>query len=103
MLIRSQDKKYLAEKVKIVIEFNIYNGLPYRISDSSDSMRNYTLGNYSTEEKAIKVLDMIEIEYGKYLTLTGRAALVRGGIDIQPNIFNIPKVFHMPNDDEVVI
>ncbi len=54
------------------------------------------LGEYETEERAKEVLQEIASKYLSYLELKGGPAIMQGGIDIQPNIFNIPKVFKMP-------
>lgn len=63
MLIRSQDKEMI---INMAATNHIYVGEVYRpngslIDISSDEMR---LGYYSTKEKAIKVLDMIQEAYG---------------------------------------
>lgn len=98
MLIRSQDKKKLCklgtfeilEKIKTnakrerkVVGFYILTG---------DKEKELIIGGYSTEEKAIKVLDMIEnfyanIEYTKFM-----------GCD-REEIASC--IFHMPQDEEV--
>lgn len=79
MLIRSQDKETL-------INFN--NSLSIKIMETkggviiicSDTYETFVIGNYSTKEKAMKVLDMIQ------------GAYVNGHIDYQ-----------MPADSEVVV
>ena len=63
MLIRSQDKEMI---INMAVTNHIYVREVYRpsgnlIDISSDEMR---LGYYSTKEKAIKVLDMIQEAYG---------------------------------------
>ena len=65
MLIRSQDKEMI---INMAATNHIYVGEVYRpsgnlIDISSDEMR---LGYYSTKEKAIKVLDMIQEAYMEY-------------------------------------
>lgn len=65
---------------------------------SSDNMIEAFLGEYETEERAKEVLREIAKEYSKYLELRGGPAVLQGQIDIQPNIFNIPKVYEMPED-----
>jgi hypothetical protein len=79
MLIRSQDKEMI---INMDATNHIYVGEAYQPSGSlfdinSDEMR---LGYYSTKEKAIKVLNMIQEAY------------VNGHIDYQ-----------MPEDSEVVV
>lgn len=56
------------------------------------------LGYYETEERAKEVLKEIVEKYSSYLELKGGVALMQGGMDIQPNIFNIPKVYEMPKE-----
>lgn len=65
---------------------------------SSDNMICAFLGEYKTEERAKEVLQEIVNEYAKYLRLNGGPAILQGQIDIQPNIFNIPKVYIMPKE-----
>ena len=54
------------------------------------------LGYYKTEERAKEVLAEIVQKYSSYLQLNGGPAILQGQMDIQPNIFNIPKVYEMP-------
>lgn len=51
------------------------------------------LGEYSTEEKAIKVLDMIQNKYFEHMTVESNGAIV--------GVLERPKVFQMPQDSEV--
>lgn len=77
MLIRSQDKEILANmEGPIAIEI-LSDGNGYTTMYWKDS---YALGTYSSKEKAIKVLDMIQEAY------------INGHIDYQ-----------MPSDSEVVV
>ena len=78
---------------------NIYISRTGQIRACAD-MENcvYVLGNYSTRERAKEVLQEIAQTYSSYLKLEGGPAILRGQIDIQPNIFNIPKVFEMPTE-----
>ena len=57
---------------------------------------HFGVWKYDTEARAKEVLQEIVKEYSSYLELKGEAALVQGDMDIQPNIFNIPKVYKMP-------
>ena len=56
------------------------------------------LGQYKTEERAKEVLQKIVSKYREYLKLEGGPAIIQGQMDVQPNIFNIPKVYYMPED-----
>lgn len=63
--------------------------------ESVDSLYD-DLGVYKTEERAKEVLQEIVKKYSSYLELKGGPAIIQGQMDIQPNIFNIPKVYVMP-------
>ncbi len=56
------------------------------------------IGLYKTEERAKEVLQEIVKKYSSYLELKGGPAVLQGQIDIQPNIFNIPKIYEMPGE-----
>ncbi len=56
------------------------------------------LGYYKTKERAKEILQEIEKTYSSYLSLSGGPAKMKGQMDIQPNIFNIPKVYKMPEE-----
>ena len=47
----------------------------------------YTIGEYNTIERAKEVLMEIIKKYSSYLQLDGGPALLKGQMDIQPNIF----------------
>ena len=64
----------------------------------SDNMICAYLGEYRKEERAKEVLKEIVEKYSSYLELKGGVAFMQGGMNIQPNIFNIPKVFEMPEE-----
>ena len=82
MLIRSQDKTRI-RPLSTCLE--IYVRDCYVVIDGAD------YGEYSTHEKAIKVLDMICAEYQAPIS-----RIIDGDeIDVYENI-----MFHMPQDDE---
>ena len=83
MLIRSQDKTALVKFENIVINLKLPDSLNIICCSLQDAQRSggyFILGRYSTKEKAMKVLDMIQEAY------------VNGHIDYQ-----------MPEDSEVVV
>lgn len=95
MLIRSQDKYSLTDSLDIDISKRRPRTDGEYVGEDIYTRNGVFLGHYSTEEKAIKVLDMIQEEYldttniyqGDYVTeCLPRAA-----------------VFQMPQDDEVYI
>ena len=93
MLIRSQDKKHLVELRSITInEYLVYIDEEKIVWDIEQTGKK--LGRYTTEEKAIRVLSMIEEEYHRptYVTDLGGEYEVYGR-----------DVFHMPEDTEVIV
>ena len=118
MLIRSQDKMSLVKFENIVININNINGKEIICwSQMNPGEDEYTsLGHYSTKEKAMKVLDMIQEAYKEYkitctfLTgFTGHRAIVESN-DIHVNgseevvkSFKKNMVFQMPEDSEVEV
>lgn len=85
--IRSQNKEVLIECKEVHI-FG-WDATSYRI-DSRES--NYILGEYSTKEKALKVLDMIQERIGNIENIKSNQCMVK------PNFL----IFQLPQDDEVV-
>lgn len=89
MLIRSQDKEILANmEGPIAIEI-LDNGKGRATMYWKDS---YVLGHYSSKEKAMKVLDMIQEAYEEYET----ERIYKEGV------FKI-RTFQMPEDSEVEV
>lgn len=98
MLIRSQNKKEL---------LNLDNAVSISVDDDNEIIIAYgfdhawdRMGNYSTEEKAIKVLDMIQNEYGTHYYGNG-GPMATANFYIPPFGYIPPKVFQMPQDAEV--
>lgn len=93
MLIRSQNKQSL-------FNMDVIGGLGF---DEYDTYKIYALtngiefllGKYSTREKALKVLDMIEKNYSKPVICDVFS-------DNEKFIYS-NQVFQMPQDDEVVL
>lgn len=92
MIIRSQDKKRTTTDLNLHIEsIEVGKENIKRVFIKSEKMG--TIGVYSTEEKAIKVLDMIcaEYQYAEECKHTG--------VGSAPPEF----VFHMPSDESVEV
>ena len=119
MLIRSQDKTALVKFENIVVNLKLPDSLTiicWSLQDAQRSGGYFILGKYSTKEKAMKVLDMIQDAYEEYkiactfLTgFTGHREIVESN-DIRVNGFkeivkNFKKnmVFQMPEDSEVEV
>lgn len=96
MIIRSQDKKSITTDLNLKIMDRDSISVKYKICSSKEGC----IGYYSTEEKAIKVLDMIQQEYGRHFYGQG-GQMATADIYIQPFAFIPPKVFQMPQDSEV--
>lgn len=97
MLIRSQDKEMI---INMAATNHIYVREVYRpsgslIDISSDEMR---LGYYSTKEKAIKVLDMIQEAYSEYQIMLNFSVSYLHEFKEKTDGFAI---FQMPEDSEV--
>lgn len=94
MIIVSQDRKKIFNFDNISIIHIMDNNKIW--VDTEKTCNN--LGTYKTEERAKEVLQEIINKYSSYLQLNGGPAIMKGDIDIQPNIFNIPKVYYMPKE-----
>lgn len=90
MIIRSQDKKTIVvfQSIGQLYTDNTYDASTRIYADFQDG-RTAELGKYSTEGKAMKVLDMIQNLYLETVS------------DNETFISDIPKVFIMPQDSEV--
>ena len=100
MIIVSQDKyNILNFDTTVNIGVEEISTLNDTVQISAETSGNtIVLGKYETEERAKEVLQEIVERYGSYLQLKGGPVLTRGQMDIQPNVFNIPKVYIMPEE-----
>ena len=89
MLIRTQDRMKLLDMTGITIRISNEYGEKYDIEAYANQTGRYQLlGTYSSEEKAIEVLDMIQNRY------ISSNVVLHGG-------FVKNTVFEMPEDSEV--
>ena len=95
MIIRSQDKRKTTTDLNLHID-SIEVGKENIKRVFIKSEKAGTIGVYSAEEKAIKVLDMIQNAYTQYGTIKNGLGSIHGA-------FNIPKYFQMPSDEEVEV
>lgn len=120
MLIRSQNKAVLLNFGNLTVAYIVKNDEGFVIS-SLEGENRYRLGGYSSEVKAIKVLDMIQGAYMDFeaakITSTGLAAAaytgsydnpesVAAGIKVLKGYAEVIResvVFQMPADSEVVV
>lgn len=96
MIIRSQDKTMIVNLNNIDC---IYSNRENKIIVFNGEAQSH-IGKYSTEEKAIKVLDMIQDKYLSRMELDGGYDMM-SGCYVQHNYWVLPKVFQMPQDSEV--
>ena len=93
MWIRSQDKKLLLSVPWLKVDTN-------NCVCGYDQTRYAVLGEYSTEEKALKVLDMIQEEILKTNPVTKPAYDGNETMKVL-GYAEPPKVFQMPQDDDI--
>lgn len=91
MLIRSQNKAVLLNFSNLAAIYTVKDGDDFIIS-SLEGENKCTLGKYSTKAKAMKVLDMIQEAYCKFMAVKNDDAW--DGKE---------SVFYMPEDSEVEI
>lgn len=101
MIIVSQDKDGIINfenitAIRLIV--NLEDNKRNMIAIDTVNAERYTVAKYVTEERAKEVLAEIVQKYSSYLQLNGGPAILQGQMDIQPNIFNIPKVYEMPED-----
>lgn len=91
MLIRSQDKRMIVnfDNICTVSAFPEKDSEDIYVEDGTGSLM---VGRYSTKEKAIKVLDMIQDAYCKFMSVKNDDAW--GGKE---------SAFYMPEDSEVEV
>lgn len=95
MLIRSQDKTALVKFENIVVNLKLPDSLKVICWSWEDVQRSggyFILGKYSTKEKAMKVLDMIQEAYCKFMSVKNDDAW--SGKE---------SVFYMPEDGSVEV
>ena len=119
MLIRSQDKTALVKFENIVINLYYPDGKEIICWSLHDTQRDggyFSLGNYSSKEKALKVLDMIQERYSDYQTthtVSNGLATMSLFVDCSDetnelymkvqNALGKIVVFQMPEDSEVEV
>ena len=76
------------------------NAIP--IADSNQQERYWALAEYSTEAKARKAMEMLQVNYLSRMELDGGYDEAHGCY-VQPNYWVLPKVFQFPKDGEVEV
>lgn len=110
MLIRSQDKEILVN-FNVSAGIEIAGGTTKTVVTSYITGCSYLLGEYSTREKAMKVLDMIQeayadeklVDYTTYLQRKEIEKMDDSTILALRNELMKKAVFQMPEDSEVEV
>jgi hypothetical protein len=119
MLIRSQDKTALVKFENIVVNLKLPDSLNiicWSLQDAQRSGGYFILGKYSTKEKAMKVLDMIQEAYpdaklneillSDVCKATNESQMGKDNTLIAKTIrkgFMKKMIFQMPEDSEVEV
>lgn len=76
------------------------NGNKIKVIPIGETESEYIFGIYSTSEKAEKAMEMLHEKYKSILGLEGG---FNYGVNcyVQPNYWELPKIFQFPKDDEV--
>lgn len=93
MKVISQDGRIDLPYEQVGVQINNLNKkdiIAYPIHVAGES--HWTLAKYSTEEKAVKAMEMLRTEYGSYRTVEGNMFY---------SAFDYPKVFRLPQDGDV--
>ena len=85
MIIRSQDKRSITDDLNLEIHHESWDSKEWEIGNNAIGV----MGTYSTEEKAIKVLDMIVNTYVESVWTEGKTIIANR------------ICFEMPQDSEV--
>lgn len=96
MILVNQNRKKIINFEKIAEV--IVSGKDICVKDNFETQKGLIIATYESEQRAKEVLQEIARTYSRYLKLEGGPAILQGQMDIQPNIFNIPKVFEMPTE-----
>mgnify|MGYP001150131991 CR=1 FL=1 len=97
MLIRSQNKAFLLNFSNLTVAYIVKDDEGFVISRLEDENR-YRLGGYSSEAKAMKVLDMIQEAYSEYQIMLNFSVSYLHEFKEKTDGFAI---FQMPEDSEV--
>lgn len=103
MRVISQDGTIDVPYEMVVIQ-RFRNGVYFlnrNLTGIDELINDIELAEYSTEEKAIKAMEMLREKYLQCIISIqgGESALVQAVF--QPNYWVLPKVFQFPQDDEI--
>ncbi len=108
VFIRSQNKEklYRLGGNYACIEYGEYEDIKKKRGNTEENKKRHTIcisdgcleeiAEYESKERCIEVLDEIQAVCRSYLKVEGGAALMRGGMDVQPAAFTVPRFYQMP-------
>ena len=82
------------DKVVVKVTEHPFKMVISALFEREDCMKDIVMGYYSTESKALKVMEMLRDEYLQYCTARSNEYWFA---------FNNPKVFKFPKDEEVEV
>ena len=86
-----------SKKNVVVVEMRTPAGKnSYGTIEATFYAENVFIGEYATKERCLEVLDEIQKACVSYLFTAGGAAVIRGGMDVQPFAAVIPRLYEMP-------
>lgn len=106
--IRSQNKEklYSLGGNYACIEYGEYEDIKKRQRLPPEKKKRHTIcisagcleeiAEYESKERCIEILDEIQAVCSSYLKVEGGAALMWGGMDVQPTAFTVPRFYQMP-------
>lgn len=108
--IRSQNKEklYRLGGNYACIEYGEYEDIKRKRGAQPEKKKRHTIcisdgcleeiGEYASKERCIEILDEIQSVCCSYLKVEGSAALIRGGMNVQPAAFTVPRLYQMPEE-----
>lgn len=103
MRIISQDGFYDLPYENVGISLNANNRnqvIAWSASDFCKDDLYSVMGNYSTEAKALKAMEMLREEYGRHFYGQG-GAMATENFYVPPFAFIPPKIFQFPKDEDL--
>lgn len=108
--IRSQnrEKLYRLGGNYAAVEYGEYEDIKRKRGATEEQKKRHTIcisdgcleeiGEYSTKERCIEILDEIQKLCGQYFYAEGNTGLLRGSVAMSPFAAEIPRVYEMPQE-----
>ena len=104
MRVVSQDGMQDIQYENFVFSITKDNRITSTIGCTASPEESYfsTIAEYSTQEKAMKAMEMLREKYLSRMELDGGYDITNGHY-VQPNFWVLPRVFQFPKDEEVEV